>query len=124
MRLSRLLRAALFFLTLAAVAQELSKPEGQRTWHGRVAGVPYDFRFPTPGRFRDAYWNPNNDRIFTDRVVGIEKGAAVSALRGLRSRLIAGGDDRWRAAAPKLIDDDFCSSVEDGSFTEKVDSWR
>jgi len=49
---------------------------------------------------------------------------AVSALRGLRSRLIAGGDDRWRAAAPKLIGDDFCSSVEDGSLTEKVDSWR
>ena len=49
---------------------------------------------------------------------------AVSALRGLRSRLIADGDDRWRAAAPKLIGDDFCSSVEDGSITDKVDSWR
>jgi siroheme synthase-like protein len=49
---------------------------------------------------------------------------AVSALRGLRSRLIADGDDRWRAAAPKLIGDDFCSSVEDGSIAEKVDSWR
>jgi len=48
---------------------------------------------------------------------------AVSALRGLRSRLIADGDDRWRAAAPKLIGDDFCRSVEDGSITEKVDSW-
>ena len=71
MRLGRLLKAAVFFLTLAAVAQELNKPEGQRTWHGRVAGVPYDFRFPTPKRFRDAYWNPNDDRIFTDRVVGI-----------------------------------------------------
>ena len=71
MRISRLLRAALFFLTLAAVAQELSKPEGQRTWHGRVAGVPYDFRVPTLGRFRDAYWNPDDPRIFTDRVVGI-----------------------------------------------------
>ncbi len=71
MRLKRLVRAALFFLTLAAVAQELSKPEGQRTWHGRVAGVPYDFRFPTLRRFRDAYWNPKDDRIFTDRVVGI-----------------------------------------------------
>ena len=71
MRIGRLLRAALFFLTLAAVAQELSKPEGERTWHGRVAGVPYDFRLPTPRRFRDAYWNPKDDRIFTDRVVGI-----------------------------------------------------
>jgi len=51
-------------------------------------------------------------------------GRAVSALRGLRSRLIAGGDERWRDAAPKLLADDFCSSVEDGSFSEKVDSWR
>jgi siroheme synthase-like protein len=51
-------------------------------------------------------------------------GRAVSALRGLRSRLIAGGDKRWRDAAPKLIADDFCRSVEDGSFTEKVDTWR
>lgn len=49
---------------------------------------------------------------------------AVSALRGLRSRLLAGGDDEWRAAAPKLINDDFCSSVEDGSLAGKVDSWR
>src|SRR5882762_6781733 len=49
---------------------------------------------------------------------------AVSALRGLRSRLIERGDDRWSAAAPELIGDDFCNSVEEGSFTEKVDSWR
>ncbi len=51
-------------------------------------------------------------------------GRAVSALRGLRSRLIAGGDERWRDAAPKLLADDFCSSVEDGSFSQKVDLWR
>ena len=49
---------------------------------------------------------------------------AVSALRGLRSRLLAGDEKSWRAAAPKLLDDDFCASVEDGSFSEKVDSWR
>ena len=49
---------------------------------------------------------------------------AVSALRGLRSRLIANGDDKWRAAAPQLIGDDFCSSVEDGSLADKVDTWR
>jgi len=28
-------------------------------------------RFPTFKRFRDAYWNPDDPRIFTDRVVGI-----------------------------------------------------
>ena len=71
MRLGRLFRAAVLFLTLAAVAQELSKPEGERRWHGRVAGVPYDFRFPTINRFREAYWNPDDPRVFTDRVVGI-----------------------------------------------------
>ena len=71
MRLGRLLRAAALFLTLAAVAQELSKPEGERSWHGRVGGVPYDFRFPTLKRFKDAYWNPADRRVFTDRVVGI-----------------------------------------------------
>jgi siroheme synthase-like protein len=51
-------------------------------------------------------------------------GRAMSALRGLRSRLLANGDREWRDAAPKLIDDDFCSSVEDGSFDDKLDSWR
>jgi siroheme synthase-like protein len=49
---------------------------------------------------------------------------AVSALRGLRSRLLASGDEEWRNAAPKLVGDDFCSSVEDGSLADKVDSWR
>jgi hypothetical protein len=67
----RLLRAVVMLLTMAAVAQELSKPEGERTWHGRVAGVPYDFRWPTLARFREAYWNPDDPRVFTDKVVGI-----------------------------------------------------
>ena len=49
---------------------------------------------------------------------------AVSALRGLRSRLLASGDEEWRAAAPRLIGDDFCRSVEDGSLADRVDSWR
>jgi siroheme synthase-like protein len=49
---------------------------------------------------------------------------AVSALRGLRSRLIARGGGEWKSVAPKLLDDDFCASVENGSFSERVDSWR
>jgi siroheme synthase-like protein len=49
---------------------------------------------------------------------------AVSALRGLRSKLIARGGDEWKAVAPRLLDDGFCASVEDGSFSERVDSWR
>lgn len=49
---------------------------------------------------------------------------AVSALRGLRSRLLASGESQWSDAAPKLIGDDFCDSVEDGSLADKADSWR
>lgn len=49
---------------------------------------------------------------------------AVSVLRELRARSLGGRDDRWRDAASKLLDGDFCASVEDGTFAEKVDSWR
>jgi len=49
---------------------------------------------------------------------------AVSALRGLRSRLLSDGGHQWGDVAPKLLGDDFCSSVEDGSLTDKVESWR
>ena len=56
----------------AAVVQELSKPEGERTWHGTVFGVvPYDFRPPTFQRLRDAMWNPEDERLFTPRPFGV-----------------------------------------------------
>jgi hypothetical protein len=79
-------------LIAAAIYQELQKPPEERTWHGRVAGfVPYDFRMPTPERLCEAYWNPDEPRLFTDRVLGI--GWAInfySLLQGL-SALVARG---------------------------------
>jgi len=71
-RLRRLAKLAGLGLMVAAISQEMSKPEDQRTWHGRVFGfVPYDFRPPTWDRIREAYWNPDDERIFTDRVFGV-----------------------------------------------------
>lgn len=71
-RARRLFRLIAFGLFAAAVATELAKPEAERTWHGRVAGVvPYDFRPPTWQRIRDAYWNPESDALFSDRVFGV-----------------------------------------------------
>ncbi len=71
-RVRRLVRLAAFGLVVAAVATELSKPEPERTWEGRVLGVvPYDFRPPTWQRIRDAYWNPKSNRLFSDRVFGV-----------------------------------------------------
>lgn len=79
-RVRRLVRFAAFGLVLAAIATELSKPVPERTWQGRVFGlVPYDFRPPTWQRIRDAYWNPNSDRLFSDRVFGV--GWAVNLYR-------------------------------------------
>jgi len=71
-RVRRLVRFAAFGLVVAAIATELSKPEAERTWEGRVFGlVPYDFRPPTWERIRAAYWNPNSDRLLSDRVFGV-----------------------------------------------------
>ena len=68
----RLVRLAAFGLVVAAVATELRKAEPERTWEGRVFGVvPYDFRPPTWQRIRSAYWNPDSDNLFSDRVFGV-----------------------------------------------------
>ena len=57
---------------IAAIYQELRKPPAERTWHGKVGGViPYDFRIPTVERVKAAYWDPSNDTVFTDHVVGV-----------------------------------------------------
>jgi hypothetical protein len=78
--LRRLVRFVTFGLIVAAVATELSKPAEERTWQGKVGGmVPYDFRPPTWQRIRDAYWNPESDRLFSDRVFGV--GWAVNLYR-------------------------------------------
>jgi len=76
----RLVKLAVVGLVVAAVATELSKPEEERTWNGRVFGyVPYDFRMPTWERIRESYWNPDSDRLFSDRVFGV--GWAVNLYR-------------------------------------------
>lgn len=68
----RVLKVVAMGLLVAAVAQEAAKPRSERTWSGRVLGVvPYDFNPPTWDRIRDAYWNPEDERLFTDRVLGV-----------------------------------------------------
>ena len=68
----RLVRLVAFSLVVGAIATELCKPPAERTWHGRVLDVvPYDFRPPTWQKIRTAYWNPDSDRLFNDRVFGV-----------------------------------------------------
>ena len=94
--LRRMVRLVAVGLVVAAVVQEVTKPPAQRTWRGRVLGViPYNFTLPTWERVRQAYWNPSDPRLFTERVVGV--GWAINLyqgrvlLSGLFSRLAGEG---------------------------------
>jgi len=67
-----LARTAIWLAFFGAIYQELKKPAAERTWHGKVAGiVPYDFRVPDLQRIKDAYWNPDSDVLFTEKVIGV-----------------------------------------------------
>jgi hypothetical protein len=67
-----LIRTLIWVGFAAAIYQELRKPPEARTWNGKVAGiVPYDFRIPTLDRLRAAYWDPDNDRVFSENVFGV-----------------------------------------------------
>ena len=70
--LVKLIRTLAWTALAAAIYQELRKPPEARTWNGKVAGVvPYDFRIPTLDRLREAYWAPDNDQVFSERVFGL-----------------------------------------------------
>jgi hypothetical protein len=101
MGLRRLVNLIAIGLLVTAVAQEAAKPRSQRTWRGRVLGVvPYDFTPPTWDRVRRAYWNPQDERLFTDRVLGV--GWAINLhrarvlLQGLFGRLVRDDDQPIR----------------------------
>ncbi len=57
-------------LSTAAVVQQLRMPKDERTWNGRILGVPYDFRRPTFARIRQRLWNPQAG-LFTPHVFGV-----------------------------------------------------
>jgi len=68
----KLVRTAIWLAFFGAIYQELKKPPEERTWHGKVAGVvPYDFRIPDLQRVKEAYWAPESDVLFTEKVIGV-----------------------------------------------------
>ena len=111
----RLIRIATLGLVAAAIATELAKPAPERTWHGRVFDVvPYDFRPPTWRRFRDAYWNPQSDRLFSDRVFGV--GWAINLYRAKTLM-----DDAYRRLMGSESAVSIRMTVRSGSATKKPD---
>lgn len=80
--LFRLVQVAALYVFVQALRDQLGRPPEERDWHGRVGPVPYDFRPPTIGQLRDAYWNPDSEILFSSRVFGI--GWAVNIAHLLR----------------------------------------
>ena len=70
--LRNVLGSTLFAILLsAAIRDQLRRPPEERTWHGTVFGIPYDFRFPTLDRLRDSFWNKNTPQLLLPQAFGI-----------------------------------------------------
>jgi hypothetical protein len=70
-RMRRSIAAASAGLLGAAVVKELRRTPGDRTWHGRIFGVPYDLRPPTTERLAHAMWDKDNPSIFGPTALGV-----------------------------------------------------
>ncbi|WP_020577224.1 hypothetical protein [Actinopolymorpha alba] len=70
-RFETLLVGAVGGLLVASVIRELRRPATDRSWHGTVAGVPYDYRPPTVDRLRATWWAPEDDRIVQRTAYGL-----------------------------------------------------
>jgi len=80
-------RAVVVGLVGAAVVQELRKPQEERAWHGKVAGViSYELRRPTFQRARETYWAPEDEHLLKPTLFGVgwalNVGRAVRMIRG------------------------------------------
>ncbi len=58
-------------LAMLVVLDQVGRRPEDRDWHGRVVGVPYDFRMPTVERLRARVWNADDERIIVPHVIGI-----------------------------------------------------
>ena len=70
-RLDALMFGAVGALVATSVIRELRRPAGERTWQGKVAGVPYDYRTPTVDRLRATWWAPEDDRLVQPTAYGL-----------------------------------------------------
>jgi hypothetical protein len=76
-------------LIAAAVVQQLKRPPSERDWHGTLGGVvPYDLRPPTLDRLKASLWDPDSERCWLPRALGVgwspNLARVVSVLEGWR----------------------------------------
>ena len=54
-----------------AIREQLKMPPEERTWHGTLYGIPYDFRRPTITRLRESFWNKDTTRVLVPHAFGM-----------------------------------------------------
>ncbi len=54
-----------------AIREQLHMPREERTWHGTLFGIPYDFRWPTIERLRETFWNKETARVLVPHAFGM-----------------------------------------------------
>ncbi len=54
-----------------AIREQLQKSPEERTWHGTLYGIPYDFRWPTIKRLREAFWNKDTTHVLVPHAFGM-----------------------------------------------------
>jgi uncharacterized membrane protein len=54
-----------------AIRKQLQMPPEERTWHGTLFGIPYDFRRPTIERLRETFWNRDTARVLVPQAFGL-----------------------------------------------------
>ncbi len=54
-----------------AVREQLQMPPEERTWHGTLFNIPYDFRRPTIERLRQTFWNKETARVLVPHAFGM-----------------------------------------------------
>ena len=54
-----------------AIREQLQMPLEERTWHGILFGIPYDFRRPTIERLRETFWNKDTTRVLVPQAFGM-----------------------------------------------------
>src|SRR6266700_2834351 len=54
-----------------AIREQLQMLPEERTWHGILFGIPYDFRWPTIERLRETFWNKDTARVLVPQAFGM-----------------------------------------------------
>jgi uncharacterized membrane protein len=54
-----------------AIREQWQMPPEERTRHGTLYGIPYDFRRPTIERLREAFWNKDTARVLVPNAFGM-----------------------------------------------------